>query len=55
MIEVDGKAQKMGTNSGSPPLPPLCTSKTVLLFRRSGGCCGGNIATAVEERKVHDA
>ena len=54
MIEADGKAQKIGTKSCSPLLPPVGRSKTVLLFRYSGGCCGGSIATTVEKRKVHD-
>ena len=54
MIEADGIAQEMGTNIGSPRLPPDGRSKTVLLFRCSGRCCGGSIATAVEKPKVND-
>ena len=54
MIDADGNAQKMGANIGSPRLPPDGRSKTVLLFRCSGGCCGGSIGTAVERPMVHD-
>ena len=54
MIEPDGKAQKWGPRSVLRPLPLEGRSKTVLLFRCSGGCCGGSIATAVEQRKAHD-
>ena len=46
--------QRMGTKIDSAHLPPQGRSNTVLLFRCSGGCCGGSIATAVEKRKVHD-
>ena len=58
MIEANGKAQKMETKIGSPPLPPEGRSKTVLLLDAlplgGSGCCGGSIATAVKRRKVHD-
>ena len=54
-IEADCKAQKIRTKIGSPPLPPEGRLKTVLLFRCSGGCRGGSIATAVEKRNLHDA
>ena len=53
MIEADDTAQN-GDQDRFSPLLREGRSKTVLLFRCSGGLCGGIIATAVRRRKVHD-